>query len=280
MVHAQDVQAIRANRYAKIQENNILNKSDNVVWKHGEFNGTPFDRDFISIETTDKSTPGPDCNIVIYSLKEALGVGALNVCNLDLSRENLLNIPKDLYGFTNMQTLELGKTLINENEIKQLQNALPKCKIIYQPVKDQSTGNLYYFIAALQFDKQNNPSSDHSYFLERLGQYLRNYPSARVGLDFRYSRGSTASRENAVLNLTRTLLEKAGASSNQISRITAVEADQRQQQQQQQQSQPRELNVDIATSSRDLDKVLIYVWGISPASRRTLQDFLNPKAGK
>ena len=280
MVNQQNTQAIRGNRYTLIQENNILNKSPNVAWTHGEFNGTPFDRDYISIETPDKSTPQPNCNVVYNSLKEALETGALKVCNLDLSRENLLNIPKDLYGFTNMQTLELGKTLINESEIKQLQNALPKCKIIYQPAKDQTMENMYYFIAALQFDKQNNPGSDQIYFLEQLGKYLRNYPSARVGIDFRISRGSPASRrEDAVLNLTRTILEKAGANMNQVSIISATESNPQQQQQQQQQ-QNREQRVDIVPGGQDRDKVLIYVWGIPPSSRKTLQDYLTPKAGK
>ncbi len=277
MLNAQHNQATTDKRSSLILENNILNKSDKVVWKRGEFNGTPFDRDFISIETPDKPATDLNCNIVYNSLKEAIGVGALKVCKLDLSRENLLNIPKELYGFTNMQQLELGKTLITENEIKQLQNALPKCKIVYQPAKDQTMENMYYFIAALQFDKENNPNSVQTNFLEQLGKYLRNYPSARVGLDFRYSRGSTASRENAVLNTTRTILEKAGAPANQVSRISATESVQQQQQQQQQQ-QKREQVVDIAPGSSDLDKVLIYVWGIPPSSRKTLQDYLTPKA--
>ena len=137
---------------------------------------------------------------------------------------------------------------------------------------------MYYFLAALQFDKANNPSTDQSYFLEKLGEYLRNYPSARVGLDYRYSRGSTASRENAVLNLTRTILEKAGANANQVSRISATESNQQQQNQQQQQK--KEQVVDIAPGSDDLDKVLIYVWGIPPSSRRALQDYLYSKAVK
>jgi hypothetical protein len=280
MVNTLDVDATRGNRYALIQKNSFLNKTKDPNWRHGEFNGTPFDRDYISYAGIPRTNIDLNCNVIYYSLKEALGVGALKVCKLDLSRENLLNIPKELYGFTNMQQLDLGKTLINENEIKQLQNALPKCKIVYQQAKDQTMENMYYFIAALQFDKENNPSSDQTYFLEKLGQYLRNYPSARVGLDFRYSRGSTASRENAVLNLTRTILEKAGAPANQVSRITATESIQQQQQQQQQQKQEREQVVDIAPGSRDLDKVLIYVWGIPPSSRKTLQDYLTPKAGK
>jgi len=281
MVNTQTLQAARVSRWKLIQENNILNKSGNVVWATGEFSGTPFDRDYISIETPDKSATDLNCNVVYYSLKEALGVGALKVCKLDLSRENLLNIPKELYGFSNMQQLELGKTLISENEIKQLQNALPKCKIIYQPAKDQTMENMYYFIAALPFDKENNPSSVQTYFLEQLGKYLRDYPSARVGLDFRYSRGSTANRENSVLNTTRTILEKAGAPANQVSRISATESNQYQNQnQQQQQQQKREQVVDIAPGSNDLDKVLIYVWGIPPSSRRTLQNYLNAKSGK
>jgi hypothetical protein len=177
-----------------------------------------------------------------------------------------------------MQQLDLGNTLITENEIKQLQKTLPKCKIIYQPAKDQTMENKYYFIAALQFDKENKPSSDQTYFLEKLGEYMRNYPSVRVGLDFRYSRGSTASRENAVLNLTRTILEKAGGNAKQISRISATESNQQQQNQQQQQK--KEQVVDIAPGSDDLDKVLIYVWGVDPSSRRKLQDYLNPKSGK
>src|SRR6185436_9726205 len=43
MVNTQTLQAARVSRWKLIQENNILNKSGNVVWATGEFSGTPFD---------------------------------------------------------------------------------------------------------------------------------------------------------------------------------------------------------------------------------------------
>ncbi len=278
MVNAQDVDAIRSNRYALIQKNSFLDKSGNTIWQHGEFNGTPFDRDYISHEGSGKTETGLNCNVVYYSLKEALAAGILKVCKLNLSKEGLRAIPKDLYGFSNMKELDLGTTIIDEKEIKQLQDALPNCKIVYQLISAPSTDNNYYFITALKFDAKDYPTSDQLYFLEKLGEYLRNYPSARVGLDLRYSRGMTANRENSMLNLTRNILEKAGASSKQISKMTGKELIQQEQQQQQQQQQP--LNANISSQSQDLDKVLIYVSGIDAAARRTLLGYLSPKSGK
>jgi len=190
------VQAIRGNRYALIQDNNILNKSDNMIWKQGEFNGTPFDRDYISIESADKLTSEPP-------------------------------------------------------------------------------GNTYYFISALKFDEKDIPTPDQQYFLQKLGEYLRNYPSARVGLDLKYSRGMNSNRENAMLTMTRNIMEKAGASRNQISKMSGKEEIQQEQQQQQQQ-----LNANVAPPSQELDRVLIYVSGIDASARGILLGYLNPKAGK
>jgi len=199
MVNQQNVQAIRGNRYALIQDNNILNKSDNMIWKQGEFNGTPFDRDYISIESADKLTSEPP-------------------------------------------------------------------------------GNTYYFISALKFDEKDIPTPDQQYFLQKLGEYLRNYPSARVGLDLKYSRGMNSNRENAMLTMTRNIMEKAGASRNQISKMSGKEEIQQEQQQQQQQQQ--QLNANVAPPSQELDRVLIYVSGIDASARGILLGYLNPKAGK
>ena len=82
---------------------------------------------------TKQSDVKADCKRTFNSIDETKKLSSpLVVCKLVLSKEALTALPKELYGFQNMQQLDLGETLIPETEISQLQKALPKCNIIYQ----------------------------------------------------------------------------------------------------------------------------------------------------
>jgi len=278
-VNTQNIEAVRAPRSTLIQQNNPLNKSQNVVWVDGEFNGTPFDRDFISIETVNTAANTLDCNTVYYSIKEALGAGAAKVCRLNLSKEGLTSIPKDLYGFSNMQELDLGTVSIDENEIQQLQKALPKCKIVYQiaPRQQQqqqqaAVDTTPIFIADIKFDQKDNIISNQLYFIEKLGEYLKNYPLAKVRLRIAYNASMGMVRANGRLNEVKNILQKAGAQQNQISQ-TAVpsRASRANPSSKQYQTQPYEQN---------LDQVSISGQGINESDVKRLQQYLSAALAK
>lgn len=98
----------------------------------------PFERSYITIATNIISPiVAPDCGRVFYSLKEAMSVNAVVICNLDLSNENLSTMPKEVYGFKNLKQLILGKTAIPSTEIVNLQKSLPRCKIEYTEKQQQ-----------------------------------------------------------------------------------------------------------------------------------------------
>ena len=192
MVNQQNVQASRTTRYSLIQENNILNKSGNVVWKRGEFNGTPFDRDFISIETPDKAQQ--------------------------------------------------------------------------QQQQQQPDYSDRLMIASIKFDKRDYIISNQTYFLEALGKYLKEHPSASIKLDMRYTGEVSPSRAESRINLLRNVLEKAGAGGKQMS-VNIVPS--------------RAANAtQTGPYENILDEAVVTGSNISPEDIKRLQAYLNPKAGK
>jgi len=83
----------------------------------------------------------PDCSRTFYSIDETKKLSSpLIVCKIDLSKAGLKSMPKEVYGFENMQQLHLGVTLIPTTEINRLQKTFPKCTIIYQ-VKQENQQN-------------------------------------------------------------------------------------------------------------------------------------------
>ena len=94
------------------------------------FDGTPFDRDYIKVQlqTASNANPaqGPDCSKTFYSIKEALVVNPGIICNLNLAKQSLKNIPSEVYQFKNLQSHDLRGNQIPEDEINKLKPAFPK----------------------------------------------------------------------------------------------------------------------------------------------------------
>ncbi len=281
-VNSRNVELVRSYRYSLIQQNNELNRLTNIKWDNAEFNGTPFDRDYIKVSTSLPNVDIPNnsandpsiCDITYYSLKEALAAGASNVCKLNLSKESLSAIPKELYSFNNMQELDLGTTSIDKKEIQQLQDALKKCKITFQsiPVNQppQTTDETLIFIGAIQFDKKDYINSNQNQFMENLGVYLKNYPAALVKLHITYNGSMGQSRATSRLNQVKNILLKAGASEKQLTQ-TSSPSRASQPNQQNQTQQPYELN---------LDEVTIQSVGINETTVKELQKYLLAKSAK
>ncbi|MFM9909713.1 MAG: hypothetical protein ACKVOW_10205 [Chitinophagaceae bacterium] len=280
-VNSRNVELVRSYRYSLIQQNSDLSKLSPVKWENKEFNGTPFDRDYINVSISKSNLDLPNnnntndpsiCDITYYSIKEAMAAGASNVCKLNLSKESLSSIPKELYSFNNMQELDLGTTNIDKKEIQKLQDALKKCKITFQsiPVNQppQTTDETLIFIGAIQFDKKDYINSNQNQFIENVGVYLKNYPAALVKLHITYNGSMGQSRATSRLNQVKNILLKAGASEKQLTQ-TSSPSRASQPNQQNQIQQPYELN---------LDEVTIQSVGINETTVKELQKYLLVKS--
>lgn len=105
-------------------------KNNIIQWSRKDFTGTPFDRDFAVVQINKARANVNPCNYTYYSMQEALRVAdPLQICRLNLEKEQLTALPAQLYNFKNLQELTLGTTSIPRAEIEQLQKALPKCRI-------------------------------------------------------------------------------------------------------------------------------------------------------
>jgi hypothetical protein len=65
---------------------------------------------------------------VFESLEEALKT-PLKVYKLDLSKNQLSTLPKEITELKNLQGLDLGENPISEKEKKRIEELLPKCNI-------------------------------------------------------------------------------------------------------------------------------------------------------
>ena len=203
------------------------------------FRGTPFDRTYVTIVHGDypgnSNTPAitPDCSRTFSSLKEALSVDARVICRLNLEKENLTSIPRDLYSFGNMQELILGRTNIPEVQIRELQGALRGLKVVYS----QATSILgEALLTKLQVSSNGTPDRKGSNDLEKIFKYLQGYPDASIRIivyfENDYSEKTALSKRQNIQNyISKNYKFTAGQVSYEIRK-----SDNRQQQQQQQQN--------------------------------------------
>lgn len=135
---------------------------------------------YCNINTT---APGPDCSRTFYSLKEAVTVNATVVCKLDLSKENMVSIPKEVYGFKNLTQLNLGANAIPQDAVDQLQKALPGCKISNVPANQQTITEFGY----IELDNGGYTDAAGQQVMEKVSRLLKAQPSGKIRLTASYT---------------------------------------------------------------------------------------------
>ncbi len=153
-----------------------------------QFKGTPFDRNYLTIFQL--LMPGnfpvnPDCNKTFNSMKEALTVNAAVICNLNLAKQNLKNIPSEVYKFINLQSLDLRGNQIPDDEINKLKSAFPKLNLQYDAsVKQDATKET--LLTRIDFDAKGYPDANAQSSLRKIISYLNNYSDANIRIVFSY----------------------------------------------------------------------------------------------
>jgi tetratricopeptide (TPR) repeat protein len=172
--------------------------------------------------------PAPDCNRTFYSLKEALSVNAALVCKLDLSKENMTIIPRQLSAFKNLRELNLGNTTISQTAIAQLQKSLPACKIIYTPPVQQAETDL----GDIELDQKGYTNAAGQQVMQKVSRLLKAQPQGKIRLTAFYTTDSEAKTLTGYMNTIVNMFEKIGVNpKTQI--IQQVNKNQQQLQQQQ-----------------------------------------------
>ncbi len=185
-------------------------------WVRNSFRGTPFDRDNILVQIKDEPTQmSADCNKVYNSLSEASRYPAM-VCRLNLSRQKLKNMPKELYNFTNLQELNIRYNSIPLNEIQNFQKQFPKCKVNYDPQLEDNAN--YQEVGIIYLGDRNNPEVDNSGILNRVTRVLSADSKAKVKLvaGTPANRNEQNSIDAAFKNIKNTLINEKSGSENQI----------------------------------------------------------------
>jgi hypothetical protein len=202
----------------------------------------PFKRNYITIETEIISRPDttPQCNRVFYSLKEALSVDARVICNLDLSKENLTTIPKELFQFINLRELTLGETKISEEAIKQLRDAL-KCNIKYtRPIEPPDT-NKEIDLGTILIDAKGYPDSKSLELIRNIALQLKANSNRRIRLEATYTSTTEQKNITGYIRTIKNLFYKEGIAEKLQPIDERVTAMQNQQQQQQQKNIPNRI---------------------------------------
>ena len=178
------------------------------------FRGTPFDRSYILLTITDPVTPDvtqnnngrvtqtiqPDCDKTFYTLSEAIAVNPRVVCKLNLEKESPVTLPKELYQFVNMQELNLGASGISDAAIKDLQSALPNCKIIYRPRQVSIPADTSFRqLSIIYFDNPGVVSRTNINLLKQMENVLLNNSNAKIRLVAYY--GNASEQKDATANV-------------------------------------------------------------------------------
>jgi len=188
-------------------------------------------QDYATYCNNNAGNTGPDCNKTFYSLREALAAGSATVCKLDLSKENMVAIPKELYGFKNLTQLSLGNTTVAPTAIAQLQKALPKCKIIYTLPAQQSETDL----GNIELDRNGYTNAAGQQVMQKVSRLLKAQPQGKIRLTAFYATDSEAKTLTGYVNTITGMFEKIGVNpKTQIIR----QINKSQQQVQQQQNAP------------------------------------------
>jgi len=170
--------------------------------------------------------PAPDCNRTFYSVKEALDAGASAVCKLDLTKEKLVSIPRELYSFKNMTELNLGSNNIPPSAIDQLKKALPQCKIQYTGVPMIRTD-----LGDIALDRNGYTDAAGQQVMQRVSGLLKAQPQGKIELTAYYDSDNEAKTITGYLNTIVAMFEKIGVNpKTQVTRQIIKRPEQPQQQ--------------------------------------------------
>lgn len=181
---------------------------------------TVFDRSYIrfaaqpsTAQTTNppQDNPIPKCDVVFYSIAEAQKERSpLAICKLDLSKQGLTTMPREIESFVNLQELTLGETAIPKTEIDALQRKLPKCNIRYT-IKTINPPPEYaeVTLGEIKF-KGSQPEPEGIQLLSTIAQRLRTNSSARIRIEGMYSNSRQQKILSNNIQTIKNLLAKNG----------------------------------------------------------------------
>jgi len=170
-----------------------------------------------------KDAPSPntaDCNTIYRTLRQANQYPNM-VCRLDLARQELKALPKELYNFVNLQELDIRYNSIPLEEIQVFQRQFPKCKVLYEPQTQDNENeqkgkepevrsNLGTLILS------PNPDQKSIQLIDRVGKYLSGYSNSRVILEANYTSQRQQRDLQQKITSIKNLLYKAGANNQQV----------------------------------------------------------------
>ncbi|MEP6725502.1 MAG: tetratricopeptide repeat protein [Bacteroidota bacterium] len=184
----------------------------------------------------------PDCNRIFNSLKEALSVDAAMVCKLDLSKEYITAFPKQVFGFKNLTQINLGSLALPQSEIDKLQKALPACKIIYAPQKNQTETDFGY----IQLDEYGYTDAAGQQVMEKVSRLLKAQPGGKIRLTAFYTTGEEQKALTGYMNTIVNMFAKIGVNpKTQIEQQVSRDQNVRQQQQNAQLSTGKKMNIRV-----------------------------------
>jgi len=176
---------------------------------------TPFDRSYVQYAFNAVPREKPDCNKVFTSLKEASNLPSpLMVCRLNLSGQGLLNIPKEVYRFTNLQELDLRKNMIGEQDVKNFLRVLPNVKVLYDRKEVNRTPERQ--LTRISLDQKGTPDALGESRLQQILAYLSQYPEATVRFVFHYSRTDDEKQMDFYQSQVRNALSKFSYNAKQV----------------------------------------------------------------
>src|SRR6185436_2737623 len=175
-----------------------------------------FDRSYIALVGQSSTRPTvyedpPKCDITFYSIDETRKEKSPRIiCKLDLSKQALTSLPREMETFVNLQELILGETMIPKAEIDALQRKLPKCIIRYsiRPVNPPSNSDEVN-LGQIKF-KGSQPDPEGQKLLASITQRLKASSSARIRIEGIFSSSRQQKTIDYNIQTIRDILRKDG----------------------------------------------------------------------
>ncbi|MEP6846057.1 MAG: hypothetical protein ABI861_08635, partial [Panacibacter sp.] len=194
----------------------------------------PFQRNYLVVNLTavKPEVKYPDCSRIFYSVDEVTKEQSpLIVCKLDLSKSNLSAMPKQVYNYTNMQQLILGTTNISQDEIDQLQKALPNCKIDYS-IYQEPKQNKETVLGTVLFDGKGYITSESQQLIQQIAQQLKSDQSRKIKIEASYRTNADRKKLDGYITSVEDIFSKLGIAVKSSQLETTITQQQLQQQQQ------------------------------------------------
>jgi tetratricopeptide (TPR) repeat protein len=147
-----------------------------------------------------------DCSKTFYSVKEALSVNPAVICKIDLSRQSMNTIPKELYGFKNCKRINLGSNAIPQNEIDRLQKTLPGCTILFSRPQPATT-TAFGFI---ELDNKGYTDAAGQDIMQKVSRLLKAQPSGKIILRGTYTDAADQKQLKSYMNTIVNMFAKIG----------------------------------------------------------------------